>query len=120
MEQKQERSRAMATEDRRITSPQAVQQAINAHRAVVAEFMAPENLRQNVVGFGVGEKLREGQGTGQLALMALVTHKVPRDALSEADLVPSNLQGMPTDVIEVGYPVALAGETQVMPAVRPA
>jgi hypothetical protein len=107
-------------EDRRITSQQAVQQAINAQRAVVAEFMAPENLRQNVVGLGVGEKLREGRGTGQLALMALVTHKVPRDTLSEADLVPSNLQGMPTDVIEVGYPVALAGETQVMPAVRPA
>jgi hypothetical protein len=46
----------MASEDRSITSAQAVQQAINAHRAVVAEFMAPENLRHNVVGFGVGEK----------------------------------------------------------------
>lgn len=110
----------MASEDRSITSQQAVQQAINTQRAAVAEFMAPENLRQNVVGLGVGEKLREGQRTGQLALMALVTHKMPLDALNEADRVPPNLQGMQTDVIEVGYPVALATETQITSTVRPA
>src|SRR5262245_1845342 len=109
----------MEREDRKMLDPQAVQRALRMHSEVVGEFMAPQNLRQNVVGLGIGEKLKGGAATGQLALMALVTHKMPLDALSDADRVPERVGDMPTDVIEVGYPVALAVGTIVMPVARP-
>jgi hypothetical protein len=88
--------------------PQALQRALGMQREVVDDFLAPQNLRRNVVGLGVGEKLKGGRPTGELALMALVTHKEPDEVLSDTDRVPANFGDIPTDVVEVGYPVALA------------
>jgi len=51
-----------------------------------------------------------GQPTGEPALLLLVTHKVPKEALSKADLVPSKLEGMQTDVLAIGEPIAGGGE----------
>jgi hypothetical protein len=103
---------------RKIGDAQAVKRALGLQSEVVRDFMAPQKIPANLVGLGVGEKITEGKPTGELALMALVTHKVPADALSEADLVPDRLGDTPTDVIEVGPIFAQAVETLVMPATR--
>ena len=52
----------------------------------------------NVVGVGVGPKMRNGQPTGEMAVKVFVSRKVPLDELSEADRVPPTLEGFATDV----------------------
>lgn len=50
----------------------------------------------NVQGVGLGEK------GGQPAIKVFVSRKVPKDALAENEMVPAQLDGVPTDVEEVG------------------
>jgi hypothetical protein len=45
-------------------------------------------------------------------LVVLVTHKMAKDEVSAADLVPPKLADMQTDVLAVGYPVAGGGDPQ--------
>ena len=88
----------------------ALAEVQRARVAAVGDFLAPENRRPNVVGMGVGVKWRNGQPTGEPALVVLVTHKVAREQLLEAELVPPTLASMQTDVLTIGYPVAGGGE----------
>ncbi len=55
--------------------------------------------KANVVGVAVGRK----NETGELSLVTLVEQKLPLAALSAEDRVPKQVDGVPTDVIEVGY-----------------
>ncbi|MCX7593841.1 MAG: S1 family peptidase, partial [Fischerella sp.] len=64
----------------------------------------------NVVGLGVGVKWRNGEPTGEPALVTLVSRKLAKDELREADLVQPTLANMQTDVLEVGYLFAQVGE----------
>lgn len=57
--------------------------------------------KSNVVGVGTGYKSTNGR-RGDLAIVALVTQKVPRAGLDEADVVPREIDGVSTDVIQVG------------------
>jgi uncharacterized Rossmann fold enzyme len=57
----------------------------------------------NVVGVGVGLKEIAGQLTDQVAIIANVTQKKPLSELSARDVVPTELDGVVTDVQEVGY-----------------
>lgn len=69
--------------------------------------------RQNVVGVGTGYKQRRGAKTNQLCIVTLVNHKVPQAGLAAADMLPRDIEGIPTDVIEVGDLVALQSPTDV-------
>jgi Trypsin len=73
--------------------------------------------KANVVGVGIGNRYVDGRDTGELCLSVLVTFKRPREALSEVDLVPRELDGVPVDVRESGYvqPLQLLGQ-RVRPA----
>ena len=84
----------------------AMTEAVKAHSEAVAEFLDPQKQRANVVGLATGMKWRNGEPTGEPALLVLVTHKVPKDQLRKADLIPSQLQDMKTDVLAIGHPVA--------------
>lgn len=88
------------------------------HRALGAaateEFLAPERARTNVVGIGAGVKWKNGQPTGEPALLVLVTQKVERGQLSATELVPERLADMQTDVLAIGYP--FAGESEAFAA----
>ncbi len=88
-----------------------------AHSAAVGEYLNPEKPRANVVGLGVGVKWKNGEPTGEPALLVLVTHKVPKDELIKADLVPSKYQDSQTDVLAVGYPFA-GGEEPLGPGIQ--
>jgi hypothetical protein len=96
------------------------------HSAAVAELLNPEQPRANVVGVGTGVKWKNGQPTGEQALVVLVTQKVAPDNLTAADMVPAKLQDMQTDVLAIGYPFAGGGRLQAVTAqtlaqrVRPA
>jgi hypothetical protein len=56
----------------------------------------------NVIGFGVGEQLIDGMPTGQLAVKVLVKEKLSPEDVSAEALVPSTIDGIPTDVDAVG------------------
>ncbi len=73
------------------------------------EVLQPGN---NVVGVGFGAKATVGAGVyGDLAVRVYVRSKLPKMALSEREMVPSEVNGMPTDVIAVGDIEALARPT---------
>ncbi len=56
----------------------------------------------NVIGVGIGMKSVQGRRGDRLCLAALVRRKLPRAALEAEALVPEELDGVPTDVVEVG------------------
>jgi hypothetical protein len=100
----------MKQEDKVELKATAAAEAQKAHTAAVEEFLDPANQPENVVGMGVGVKWKKGQPTGEPALVVLVTHKLEKDQVSKANLVPAKLAEMQTDVLAVGYPFAGAGE----------
>lgn len=73
--------------------PQALEAARQVSRAHARQLLA----KANVVGVGVGQ--REG---GAVTLVVMVERKLPREQLAEADLVPSEIEGLPVEVREVG------------------
>ncbi|NIN73059.1 MAG: hypothetical protein GTO46_14250 [Gemmatimonadetes bacterium] len=58
--------------------------------------------KANVVGVGVGLLERGGARTETVALVVMVKKKVPRDQLPADDIVPTEIEGIPVDVREVG------------------
>ncbi len=65
--------------------------------------------RRNVVACGIGYKVREGVQTRELSLVVSVTHKVHPSALTPEDLIPAQVEGVPTDVVELGVLRAFQG-----------
>jgi hypothetical protein len=63
--------------------------------------------RSNVVGVGVGHKIKDGVNTHRKAICVLVKEKKPLAELPTAHAIPLSLGGYETDVIEVGQLVAL-------------
>jgi hypothetical protein len=56
----------------------------------------------NVVGVGVGLRMRRGEPTGEVALVVMVKRKIPDTELAPDQLIPRELDGVPIDVLEVG------------------
>jgi len=57
---------------------------------------------QNIVGVGVGTKFSDGKETATRCVRFYVTEKIHKDALSKKNLLPSSVDGVPTDVIVTG------------------
>lgn len=60
--------------------------------------------KKNVVGLGIGVKITNGLPTGKPALVTYVTSKKPLETLENEDVIPELLDGIETDVIEIGMP----------------
>jgi hypothetical protein len=71
--------------------------------------------RPNVVATGIGYKTVQGIKTGELSIICSVGHKVPAASLSQDELIPQFMDGVPTDV----RPVGLIHALQQPPEVRP-
>ncbi len=56
----------------------------------------------NVVGVGIGYKKSGGKTLDELSLVTMVRTKLPQQALQQDSVIPSELGGARTDVIEVG------------------
>jgi len=70
-------------------------------------------LSVNVVGFGVGEKITDESITGEMCVKVFVAKKFPKSRISRSDLIPKSLDGVSTDVEEIGYPKRFALENRV-------
>ncbi|MGV2437497.1 MAG UNVERIFIED_CONTAM: hypothetical protein LVT10_23480 [Anaerolineae bacterium] len=76
-----------------------IEEAFEIKRAITNSIMA----KRNVVGLGVGYKNRLGESTGKnLVVILLVQQKKPKAALTADDFIPPSINGVKTDVIEVG------------------
>jgi S1-C subfamily serine protease len=79
---------------------------LKGHYAELASVQEMEEERllrcENVVGAGLGLKIREGRETKEPCLTVLVAQKLPLELLREADRVPAKLDKWKTDVVETG------------------
>lgn len=68
---------------------------------------------KNVVGYSrvPQKKIKDGKETEVLAYRVYVTKKLPLSALSEEERIPEEIDGIPTDVVEIGELKALDAYT---------
>lgn len=73
-------------------------------RAVrVKQIHEPELMaKANVLGVGVGMRQRSGRAGTEVAVVVLVRRKVPASQLAPPDRIPSEIDGVPVDVQEIG------------------
>jgi len=71
-------------------------------KAVKEAHEAALMQKANVVGVGVGLRIRGGTYTDETAIVVMVTHKVPATELAPEDFIPAEIDGVPVDVQEVG------------------
>jgi len=58
--------------------------------------------KANVVGVGVGLRSQGGELGREVAIVVMVTKKVPHQQLAPEDVLPGEIEGIPVDVQEVG------------------
>ena len=58
--------------------------------------------KPNVVGVGIGYRIQDGQRTDNLAIIVMVSRKLPASQLEPAELIPTEIEGVPVDVQESG------------------
>jgi hypothetical protein len=58
--------------------------------------------KANVLGVGVGLRQRSGMSETEVAVVVLVRRKIPAAQLAPQDRIPSEIDGVPVDVQEVG------------------
>ncbi|OQX65245.1 MAG: hypothetical protein B5M51_01250 [Anaerolinea sp. 4484_236] len=58
--------------------------------------------KPNVVGVGVGFRSRAGRRTDSMAIVVMVSRKLPASQLAAEDLLPQEIEGVPVDVQETG------------------
>jgi hypothetical protein len=69
-----------------------------------------------VVGVAESYKIKNGKPTPELVIAVLVEDKRPKSEVAKADLVPAEIDGVPTDVVEVGKIEALVFNAKTRPA----
>ena len=68
--------------------------------------------KPNVIGVGMGYKEIAGVHTEDLCVVALVRRKIPRAGLAVEEMVPTEVNGIKTDVLNVGDVRALQTRTE--------
>jgi hypothetical protein len=84
--------------DHQAGEPTPMQRASAVRSAHQAELMA----KANVVGVGVGYRRVAGQQTDMVALVVMVSQKLPDWQIDAEDVIPREIEGVPVDVQEVG------------------
>ena len=67
--------------------------------------------KPNVIGVGIGYKIRGQEKTDTLSMVTLVRTKLPPAALRSAEIIPQEIDSVETDVLEVGDIRALQART---------
>jgi hypothetical protein len=80
-------------------------------KSVKAQSAKVLKKKLNVNGVAVGRKIVNGKDTGELCVTVLVTKKIAQSQLLRKDLIPGTVDGIPTDVKEVGNIVAFQART---------
>ena len=71
-------------------------------RSVLKAHQNALMAKPNVVGVGIGFRETHGVRTDTVGIVVLVSHKFPAAELSPEALLPTELDGIPVDVQEVG------------------
>jgi|GEM_PF-190956 len=71
-------------------------------RAVKEQHVESLLKKENVVGVGIGRKIKEGEMTGELCVRVYVKEKKAKSQLNAENLVEKELGGVKTDIIAVG------------------
>lgn len=84
----------------------AGQELRNAQLTAVERFLDPQARKANVVGVAIGKKWSRSRATRTAAILVLVTHKLPEEALSSADVIETTVPdtNVATDVYAIGQP----------------
>jgi hypothetical protein len=86
----------------------AKQQAVSrflpaaAPRLEFVALAAATSHGHNIVGVGVGPKIRKGKSTATASIRFYVERKLPLKAIPKGDRLPERINGVPTDVVETG------------------
>ena len=91
------------------TTIQAVTESLRKNETQLLEMA-------NVVGVGIGEKIKSGAYLGRLCLKVYVKKKYLKGRLSKADIIPQSFSPIETDVEEVGKIAALGYSGRYRPA----
>ena len=75
---------------------------ISQIQAVKAKYEGELLRKRNVVGLGIGFREKDGKLTDQMVLTVMVRRKQPWFLLRPRDQIPTELDGVPVDVKEVG------------------
>lgn len=90
------------------TEPPAVSHADELRVAAVRARHEAALLRYpNVVGLAESIRIREGTPTGEHCLVVYESRKVPPSELRADEILPTEIEGVPLDVVEVGRIEAL-------------
>lgn len=83
-------------------------------------YAASASAQDNLVGVGVGPKLKNGRPGPTHAVRFYVVSKLPKTAIPSEQLLPEKIGGVPTDVVEVGIFRAFAAVPPTQKRIRPA
>lgn len=85
-----------------------MEEAEMAKISEVIEKREPEIYKYpNVVGLGASYRMKAGKPTDELCLVVYVAKKVDEDQLSKNEIIPKEIDGVKTDVVETGRIEAL-------------
>lgn len=76
----------------------AYERALAVKRAHTDELMR----KANVVGVGLGLHERDGEQTGEVAIVVMLRQKVPLAQLAPQDVIPSEIDSVPVQMQVVG------------------
>ncbi len=86
-------------------------QEIEKIRTVLKSKRKYLQSKPNVVATGIGYKYANGKKTDQLAIICSVDTKIAKHRLLEKELIPQEVEGIPTDVLPTGYFYAFQDHT---------
>ena len=76
--------------------------------------------KPGVYAVGIGEKVSQGKRTGKRALICSIKAKKPLAQLTKEELIPQDIDGVPTDIVEIGdRPRAFVAEREKQRPVMP-
>ena len=77
--------------------------------------------KPGVVGVDINEKVVDGRPTGELAIVVYVEEKKPKSRVAAKDLIPAEIEGIPTDVKQekIELHTAMASVLEAAPQVDP-
>jgi hypothetical protein len=94
--------------------PPGLDAEAGSRAAIRAKHEARLLAYPNVVGVTEGTRMRGGKLTNEPVITVLVSRKIPRRSLTKASLLPSHIDGIPIDVVEIGPIEALGSELKRM------
>ena len=89
-------------EDSVFSKTATLQNKAKKAQAIKSRYESSLMKKANVVGVGIGLKRKNRQRTNEIALIVMVSKKIPKEQLAPEDLIPSEIEGVPVDVREVG------------------